>query len=91
MTRLSPRFIAMVLWLPFAACSTSPGQDADASQTAYLMQYLEGSFRLRPMDATRLGDHRFDRLAPPSYASHRPVAAQAVGPAPRCEPIGQFT
>src|SRR6185312_3175559 len=30
--------------------------------TAFFKTYLEQSFRLRPLEATRLGDHRFDHL-----------------------------
>jgi uncharacterized protein (DUF885 family) len=34
--------------------------DADASLNAFFQEYLEQEFRLQPMAATRLGDHRFD-------------------------------
>jgi uncharacterized protein (DUF885 family) len=34
---------------------------ADAKLEACFRQYLEGLFQLRPLEATRLGDHRFDR------------------------------
>jgi uncharacterized protein (DUF885 family) len=34
--------------------------DEDAKLSAFFKQYLDDSFALRPMDATRLGDHRFD-------------------------------
>jgi uncharacterized protein (DUF885 family) len=37
-------------------------QEADAQLAAFFKQHLEESFRLRPLDATRLGDHRFDNL-----------------------------
>lgn len=33
---------------------------ADAKLGAFFKQYLEGHFRLRPLEATQLGDHRFD-------------------------------
>lgn len=33
---------------------------ADAKLEAFFKQYLEGHFRLRPLEATQLGDHRFD-------------------------------
>lgn len=32
----------------------------DAALEAFFQQYLDESFALRPMEATRLGDHRFD-------------------------------
>ena len=47
--------------LTFGAASAA-GQPADAKLQAFFRQYLEESFRLRPLDATRLGDHRFDHL-----------------------------
>jgi uncharacterized protein (DUF885 family) len=36
--------------------------DEDARLAAFFKEYLDESFRMRPMDATRLGDHRFDHL-----------------------------
>src|SRR5206468_3832127 len=33
---------------------------ADSALNDFFKQYLEQSFRLRPMEATQLGDHRFD-------------------------------
>jgi uncharacterized protein (DUF885 family) len=47
------------LSLGFSCCFA---QEADAKLDAFFKQYLEEVFRLRPMDATRLGDHRFDNL-----------------------------
>src|SRR5260370_40276683 len=35
-------------------------QEADAKLEAVFKSYLDDYFRLRPMEATRLGDHRFD-------------------------------
>ncbi|HMC87916.1 MAG TPA: hypothetical protein VKI17_00140, partial [Gemmataceae bacterium] len=35
---------------------------ADAGLTAFFQKYLDQQFRLRPLDGTRLGDHRFDHL-----------------------------
>lgn len=35
-------------------------QDADVRLNAFFKKYLDQSFELRPMDATQLGDHRFD-------------------------------
>src|SRR3989442_1369771 len=37
-------------------------QEADASLDAFFKEYLEDHFRLRPLEATRLGDHRFDAM-----------------------------
>lgn len=48
----------------FLSAGLFPGyaQDADAKLNAFFKQYLEESFQLRPLEATRLGDHRFDNL-----------------------------
>ena len=37
-------------------------QNADAKLDAFFKSYLEETFRLRPLEATSLGDHRFDNL-----------------------------
>jgi len=42
--------------------STLAAENEDTRLTAFFKEYLDESFRLRPMDATRLGDHRFDHL-----------------------------
>src|SRR5262245_18652518 len=34
----------------------------DEKLTAFFKEYLDGEFRQRPLEATRLGDHRFDHL-----------------------------
>jgi len=37
-------------------------QDADAKLEKFFREHLEESFRMRPLEATVLGDHRFDHL-----------------------------
>lgn len=37
-------------------------QEADATLDAFFRNHLEESFRMRPLEATMLGDHRFDHL-----------------------------
>src|SRR5438552_18076429 len=37
-------------------------QDSDAKLAAFFKEHLDRTFRLRPMEATQLGDHRFDDL-----------------------------
>ncbi len=37
-------------------------QNTDAKLEAFFKTYLEESFQMRPLDATMLGDHRFDHL-----------------------------
>ncbi len=52
--------LLLFLALPCFAFAQTPAEDATLQQ--FFQQYLDASFRLRPMDATRLGDHRFDHL-----------------------------
>jgi uncharacterized protein (DUF885 family) len=40
--------------------ATAFAQDADAKLESFFKDYLEQHFRQRPLEATRLGDHRFD-------------------------------
>src|SRR5439155_1948286 len=40
----------------------SHAQEADSKLEDFFRQYLEQQFRFHPLDATRLGDHRFDHL-----------------------------
>jgi len=49
-------FLSLVAPMLIAA-EPSP---ADAALEAFFQRYLDDTFALRPMDATRLGDHRFD-------------------------------
>jgi uncharacterized protein (DUF885 family) len=42
--------------------SLSALEGEDAKLAAFFKKYLEEGFRLRPLEATRLGDHRFDAL-----------------------------
>jgi len=56
--------------IPFVAvlCVLAAGpvpasaQDQDARLYSFFQQYLEAHFREQPIEATRLGDHRFDNL-----------------------------
>lgn len=52
-------------WIAALACLLNPlpgqGADgADANLHRFFQRFLDESFRLRPLEATRLGDHRFD-------------------------------
>src|SRR5882724_11368500 len=49
------------LLLVFTA-GKSPAQEADAKLESVFKTYLDDYFKLRPFEATRLGDHRFDSL-----------------------------
>jgi len=48
--------LALLVALPFAMLAN----DEDAKLEASFKEYLDGSFQLRPLSATSLGDHRFD-------------------------------
>jgi uncharacterized protein (DUF885 family) len=61
----------MRCWLPtavlLAAVAVTGGAEtraetADEKLAAFFREHLEASFRMRPLDATLLGDHRFDHL-----------------------------
>jgi uncharacterized protein (DUF885 family) len=54
-------FVACIMTYSTPAVSVA-ADDEDARLTAFFKEYLDESFRLRPMEATRLGDHRFDHL-----------------------------
>ena len=46
----------------FCLLTTAIAQDADAKLEAFFKAHLEESFKLRPLEATMLGEHRFDHL-----------------------------
>jgi len=48
--------------LAFTGATSVPAQSADTSLEKFFKEYLEQTFSLRPMEATQLGDHRFDNL-----------------------------
>ncbi len=50
-------FVLMVLSAPASSAETE-----DERLTAFFKTYLDEAFRRRPLEATRLGDHRFDHL-----------------------------
>jgi hypothetical protein len=54
--------ILATLSLLAADCVSLQAQDADAKLDHFFKQYLDEHFRQRPVEATRLGDHRFDNL-----------------------------
>jgi len=50
----------VVLLVLLANAAPVAAQQADAKLEAVFKSYLDDYFRLRPLEATRLGDHRFD-------------------------------
>jgi uncharacterized protein (DUF885 family) len=58
-------FAALPLILFVVACLSAPLLAVESEEqrlTTYFKAYLDEAFRLRPLDATRLGEHRFDHL-----------------------------
>lgn len=54
--------LAFGLAILFAPAVSAWANDADASLDQFFREYLERHFRQRPLEATQLGDHRFDHL-----------------------------
>jgi uncharacterized protein (DUF885 family) len=62
-----PRVVPWVLLPVLAAaltnfCAGEVSDNGDAALAAFFKNYLDKDFHLRPLEATRLGDHRFDHL-----------------------------
>jgi uncharacterized protein (DUF885 family) len=62
MNRFATVFCLSAVWLLGCGLSACCGQDADAALTSFFKTYLDEGFAMRPMEATQLGDHRFDHL-----------------------------
>lgn len=58
LTQTALRLAAVLPALLMANAASA--QSADAKLAEFFRGYLDASFQLRPLDATRLGDHRFD-------------------------------
>src|SRR4051794_6829323 len=57
------RWLAALSVLVFATMPLiGAAEDEDAKLTAFFKAYLEDEIRQRPLEASRLGDHRFDHL-----------------------------
>lgn len=52
--------LALGLWV--ASLGTALTQDADAQLKEFFQRHLDATFRMRPVEATALGDHRYDHL-----------------------------
>src|SRR5689334_1813659 len=56
-------FVLMFLFLTLSAIGQeTKAESEDAKLTACFKDYLDQEFRSRPLEASRLGDHRFDHL-----------------------------
>ncbi len=49
-----------ILWIALTLGVPTFAQNEDAKLESFFKQYLDSYFKLRPVEATRLGDHRFD-------------------------------
>jgi uncharacterized protein (DUF885 family) len=54
--------LLVLMFLGVAVAPSAADADEDAKLTAYFKAYLEESFRQRPLEASGLGDRRFDHL-----------------------------
>jgi uncharacterized protein (DUF885 family) len=57
-----PLSVAAIAALLAVSVQTIPAQSADEQLNSFFKQHLEASFRMRPVEATGLGDHRYDHL-----------------------------
>jgi uncharacterized protein (DUF885 family) len=81
----APR-VLLVLCLLASAIALN-AQEADAKLESFFKSYLDENFRLRPLEATRLGDHRFDsqleELAPEARAKWLELTRKTLAELPR--------
>ncbi len=68
---------------------------ADAKLESFFKSYLEETFQLRPIDATMLGDHRFDHLlddiSPKARAGWLAQAKRTLEALPKAVPYDQLS
>lgn len=57
---MNPKLILFLLSVPLLSGTGIAAPAAEENLAQFFQEYLDASFRLRPLDATRLGDHRFD-------------------------------
>ena len=62
MKRMLASLLLLLLGQPLADPLAHSADTEDLRLTAFFKEYLEELFRQRPLEATRLGDHRFDHL-----------------------------
>jgi len=55
-------FTLVFIMIISTVASSPAAETEDERLTAFFKEYLDKTFRVRPMDSTRLGDHRFDHL-----------------------------
>src|SRR5437764_13846898 len=62
MKRLLPALALLAFGLAPAGPQARPAGAEEEKLTAFFKHFLDEEFRQRPLEATRLGDHRFDHL-----------------------------
>lgn len=88
MTSLSfIRTASILVTCLFISAGPLPAQTQDQKLTTFFKSYLDEIFRLRPLAATELGDHRFDArledLSPAARQKWRDQARQTLDELPR--------
>ncbi len=78
---------ASILALVLGIAVQVEAQDMDARLAAFFRQHLEDALRVQPVEATRLGDHRYDalmdNLTPESRAVWQDMSRRALDDLPR--------
>lgn len=81
------RTLFFALFILSANATALVAQEADAKLETFFKGYLDESFRLRPVEATRLGDHRFDSqledLTPEARAKWLELTRKTLAELPR--------
>ena len=62
MLRFMSKHILLSVVVTLSLTSAAIAQTADETLEAFFKSHLEESFQMRPLEATTLGDHRFDHL-----------------------------
>jgi len=77
----------LVSFLLISSAGSAPAQEADAKLESVFKTYLDNYFKLRPLEATRLGDHRFDSqledLSPASRAKWLELTRKTLSDLPK--------
>ncbi|HNQ88567.1 MAG TPA: DUF885 domain-containing protein [Verrucomicrobiota bacterium] len=87
--------LGLATLLTGAGLEAGGATDADATLQEFFRQYQEAMFRLRPFEATRLGDHRFDNqledLRPEARREWTALVRQTLKDLPRQVPCRQLS
>ena len=67
---LVPIVLALLSTLADSRLADSEDESLEGTLTRAFKEYLEGEFRARPLEATRLGEHRFDDRLDDDFPAH---------------------